>query len=46
MREIPARQLRGEAGAVVHVEPFGYSVGEECLLEDNSEGADRFGSAD
>ena len=40
------KHLRGEAGAVIHVKPFGYSIGEECLLEDNREDADRFGSAE
>jgi len=40
------QHLRGEAGAVVHIEPLGDAVGEEGLLEDHGERAHGFGGAE
>ena len=34
------QKLGGETGPVIDIEPFGYSVGEECLLEDEGQCAD------
>ena len=34
------QKLGGETGTVIDVESFGYAVGEEGLLEDESQGAD------
>ena len=39
-------EVRGEAGAVVHVEALGDAAGEEGLLEDEAEGADGLGGAE
>ena len=39
-------KIRGEAGAVVHVESLGDAVGEEGLLEDEGESADGLGCAE
>lgn len=39
-------EVRGEAGAVVHVEALGDAAGEEGLLEDEAEGADSLGGAE